>query len=211
MFVPPPADRVADLLDDIERFIHEDVPKLPSLVRIALIHAQFETIHPFLDGNGRIGRLLIAALLEHWRLLPEPLLYLSAYLKQHQAEYYRRLSNIRTEGDLEGWVTFFLEGVANAASEAEQGIVAIASLVAADRRRLLDSPKSGPTAYRLFEMLPMMPRFNIERVRQSLGTSFPTASAAVNQLVALGIVKEMTGQKKNRSYSYQGYIDLLTR
>lgn len=211
VFVPPPADRVADLLGDIERFIHEDVPKLPSLVRIALIHAQFETIHPFLDGNGRIGRLLIAALLEHWRLLPEPLLYLSAYLKQHQAEYYRRLSNIRTEGDWEGWVTFFLEGVANAASEAEQCIVAIASLLAADRRRLLDSPKSGPTAYRLFEMLPMMPRFNIERVRQSLGTSFPTASAAVNQLVALGIVKEMTGQKKNRSYSYQGYIDLLTR
>lgn len=211
VFVPPPADRVADLLSDMERFIHEATPTLPPLVRITLIHAQFETIHPFLDGNGRIGRLLIAALLEHWHMLPEPLMYLSAYLKQYQSEYYRRLSGIRTEGDWEGWVVFFLEGVANAASEAERGIVAIASLVATDRRRLLESPKSGSAAYRLFEMLPMMPRFNIERARQILDTSFPTASAAVNQLVDLGIVKEMTGQKKNRNYSYQGYVDLLTR
>jgi Fic family protein len=211
VFVPPPASRVADLLSDMERFIHEASPTLPPLVRIALIHAQFESIHPFLDGNGRIGRLLIAALFEHWHLLPEPLMYLSAYLKQYQTEYYRRLSGIRTDGDWEGWVAFFLEGVSGAASEAERGIVAIASLVAADRRRLLESPKSGPVAYRLFEMLPMMPRFNIERVRQSLNTSFPTASAAVNLLAELGIVKEMTGQKKNRTYSYQGYVDLLTR
>ncbi len=211
VFVPPPPENVPTLLADMERFIHEAAPTLPPLVRIALIHAQFETIHPFLDGNGRIGRLLIAALLEHWHLLPEPLLYLSAYLKQHQSAYYRRLSDIRTEGDWEGWVAFFLEGVANAASEAELGIVAIASLVAADRRRLLESPKSGPAAYRLFERLPMMPRFNIERVRQILDTSFPTASAAVNQLVDLGIVKEMTGQKKNRSYSYQAYVELLSR
>ena len=180
-------------------------------MRIALIHAQFETIHPFLDGNGRIGRLLIAALLEHWNLLPEPLLYLSAHLKQHQSEYYRHLSGIRTNGDWESWVSFFLEGVVNAAKEAERGIVAIASLVAAERRRLLESPKSGPATYRLFEMLPTMPRFNIERARQMLNTSFPTASAAVNQLVELAIVKEQTGQKKNRSYSYQGYVDLLTR
>ncbi|MDA8092849.1 MAG: Fic family protein [Betaproteobacteria bacterium] len=211
VFVPPPADRVAGLLGDMEHFIHETSPALPPLVRIALIHAQFETIHPFLDGNGRIGRLLIAALLEDWHLLPEPLLYLSAYLKQHQTEYYRRLSGIRTDGDWEGWVAFFLEGVAHAASEAERGIVAIASQVAADRRHLLESPKSGPSAYRLFERLPMMPRFNIERARQILDTSFPTASAAVNQLVDLGIVKEITGQKKNRTYSYESYVDLLTR
>ncbi len=132
---------------------------------------QFETIHPFLDGNGRIGRLLIAALVEHWGLLPEPLLYVSGYLKQHQAEYYRRLSAVRTDGDWEGWVAFFLEGVANAAAEAERNIVAIATLLAADRRRLLASPKAGPASYRLFEMLPMMPRFTIEQVRQKLGCS----------------------------------------
>ena len=209
VFVPPPPERVAQLLGDLERFIHTASPSLPPLVKVALVHVQFETIHPFLDGNGRIGRLLIAALLEHWDLLPEPLMYLSGYLKQHQAEYYRRLSNVRTEGDWEGWVAFFLEGVATAALDAERGIVVIASLVAADRRRLLDSPKAGPASYRLFEMLPMMPRFTIARVRQKLNTSFPTANAAVKVLADLGIVAELTGQKKNRSYSYQSYIDLM--
>jgi Fic family protein len=209
VFVPPPPEKVPALLADLERFIHAPAPKLPPLVRIALVHAQFETIHPFLDGNGRIGRLLIAALLEHWGLLPEPLMYVSGYLKQHQAQYYRHLSAIRTHGDWEGWVAFFLEGVEASAQEAERGIVAIASLVAADRRRLLAAPKAGPMAYRLFECLPMMPRFTIERVRQTLGTSFPTATAAVRLLEQLGIVAELTGQKKNRSYSYQAYVDLL--
>lgn len=209
-FVPPPAEHVADLLADLERFIHDD-SSLPPLVRIALVHAQFETIHPFLDGNGRIGRLLIAALMEHWRLLPEPLLYLSGYLKQHQSAYYQQLSAIRTQGDWEGWVGFFMEGVAVAASEAEGGVVAIASLIAADRRRLLASPKAGPASYRLFEALPMMPRFTVELARQTLNTSFPTANAAVKLLEDLGIVSELTGLKKNRSYSYQAYIDLLTR
>ncbi len=210
VFVPPPPERVPALLADLERFIHqEDSGLLPPLVKTALVHLQFETIHPFLDGNGRIGRLLIAALLEHWGLLPEPLMYLSGYLKQHQAEYYRRLSNVRTEGDWEGWVAFFLEGVAVAAQDAERGIVAIATLLAADRRRMLASPKAGPASYRLFEMLPMMPRFNIDQVRQKLDTTFPTANAAVKVLESLGIVAELTGQKKNRSYSYAAYIALL--
>lgn len=209
VFVPPPPEQVPALLGDVERFIHEPAPTLPPLVKIALVHAQFETIHPFLDGNGRIGRLLIAALLEHWGLLPEPLMYLSGYLKQHQMDYYRHLSSIRTQGDWEGWVDFFLAGVGMAATEAERGIVGIASLVAADRKRLLDAPKSTPASYRLFEMLPMMPRFTVERVRQKLGTSFPTANAAVQLLAELGIVTELTGQKKNRSYSYQRYIELM--
>ena len=211
VFVPPPPERVADLLADMERFIHAaSANDLPPLVKIALVHAQFETVHPFLDGNGRIGRLLISALLEHWGLLSEPLMYLSGYLKQHQSEYYRRLSAIRTDGDWEGWVSFFLEGVAQAATDAERSIVAIASLLATHRRTLLASPKAGPASYRLFEMLPMMPRFTIERVRRSLNTSFPTANAAVKVLEDLGIVTEMTGQKKNRSYSYQHYIELMT-
>lgn len=210
VFVPPPADRVADLLSDLERFMHDPSPALPPLVKIALVHAQFETIHPFLDGNGRIGRLLIAALFENWGLLGEPLMYLSGYLKQHQAEYYRRLSAIRTEGDWESWIAFFLEGVAISAADAERSIISIASLVAADRRRLLASPKAGPASYRLFEMLPMMPRFTVERVRQKLNTSFPTAGAAVKALENLGIVTEMTGQKTSRIYSYQPYIELLT-
>lgn len=211
VFVPPPPERVPVLLSDLESFIHSSKGTIPLLIRVALVHAQFETIHPYLDGNGRIGRLLIAALIEHWQLLPEPLMYLSGYLKQHQAEYYRRLSAIRTEGDWEGWVSFFLEGVEMAAHEAERGIVAIASLVAADRRRLLEAPNATPASYRLFELLSMMPRFTVEQVRQRLGSSFPTATAAVKLLEGLGIVVELTGQKKNRSFSYQAYVDLMTR
>jgi Fic family protein len=211
LFVPPPPERVAELLADMERFIHDTATDLPPMVKVALIHAQFETIRPFLDGNGRIGRLLITALFEHWGMLTEPLLYVSAYLKQHQAEYYRRLSAIRTDGDWESWVTFFLEGVASAAGDAEKNIIEVASLLASDRKWLLQSPKAGPSSYRLFEMLPVMPRFTIEHVRQQLGTSFPTATAAVKVLLDLGIAMEMTGQKKNRIYSYQAYIELLSR
>ena len=210
-FVPPPPQQVADLLTDLERFIHVSDSDLPPLARVALIHAQFETIHPFLDGNGRIGRLLIAALMEHWGLLREPLMYLSGYLKQHQAEYYRRLSAIRSDGDWEGWVSFFLEGVAAASAEAERSIIDVASLITADRKRLLESPKAGPISYRLFKLLPMMPRFSVEHVRQRLETTFPTASAAVKLLEDLGILTELTGQKKNRVYSYQAYVDLLSR
>jgi Fic family protein len=210
VFVPPPAEEVPVLLAALERFIHDEAPTLPPLVRVALVHVQFETIHPFLDGNGRIGRLLIAALLESWALLPQPLMYLSAYLKEHQSEYYRRLAAVRIEGDWEGWVAFFLEGVEVASLQAERGIVALASLVAADRRRLLEAPKAGTASYRLFELLPTMPRFTIERVRQQLGTTFPTATAAVKLLEDLGIVTELTGQKKNRNYAYRAYIDLLS-
>jgi len=210
VFVPPPPEQVPGLLADLERFIHGDT-SLPPLVRIALVHVQFETIHPFLDGNGRIGRLLIAALLEHWGLLPEPLVYLSGYLKQHQAVYYQRLSAVRSDGDWEGWTTFFLEGVEAAATEAERSIVAIASLMAADRRRLLAAPRVGAVVLRLFEQLPVMPRFTIEQVRRTLDTTFPTATAAVRLLESLGIVAELTGQKTNRSYSYAAYVALLTR
>ena len=211
VFVPPPADQVPALLADLERYIHADQADLPVLVRIALVHAQFETIHPYLDGNGRIGRLLIAILLEHWQLLPEPLIYLSGFLKQHQSEYYRRLSCIRTEGDWESWVQFFLEAVQSAAHQSEAAVVAVASLVTNDRKRLLAHPKANVISYRLFEMLPTMPRFTVDRVCKNLGTTFPTASAAIKLLEELGMVKELSGLKKNRTYSYAAYIDLLSQ
>ena len=218
VFVPPPADKVPSLLSELEKFIHnlprkgveENSRGLPPLVGIALIHAQFETIHPFLDGNGRIGRLLISALMEDLGLLPEPLMYLSGYLKQHQAEYYRLLSAIRSEGDWEAWVQFFLEGVEVSANLAEENIIKIASLVASDRRKLLESTKGGAAAYRLLEMLPLMPRFTVERVKFELETTFPTASAAVKTLEELGLITEVTGNKKNRSFSYDRYIKLLS-
>jgi Fic family protein len=211
VFVPPPPGLIGGLLSDFEKFIHAEDAQFPPLVRIGLLHAQFETIHPFLDGNGRIGRLLIAALIEHWGLLKEPLLYLSGYLKRHQKEYYRLLSEIRSNGDWEGWIGFFLRGVEAAAKEAEQSIVEVATLIAMDRRRLLGDPKAGSAAYRLFEMLPTMPHFTVEQARQQLQTSFPTANAAVKLLVELGILSEMSGQRKNRSFAYLRYIALLSR
>ena len=210
-FVPPPAAQVPGLLADLERFIHADASDLPALVRVALVHARFETIHPYLDGNGRIGRLLIAAMLEHWQLLPEPLMYLSGYLKQHQSEYYRRLSAIRTDGDWEGWVQFFLEAVENAAGQAERAVVALASLVANDRRRLLAHPRAHAVSYRLFELLPTMPRLSVDRACEAVQTTFPTANTAIKLLEELGILTEMTGQKKNRTFSYAAYIQLLSQ
>ena len=210
-FVPPPPEHLPNLLTNLEKFIREASGPLPPLVKIALVHAQFESIHPFLDGNGRMGRLLISALLEHWNLLDKPLLYVSGYLKQHQAEYFRRLSLIRTEGDWSPWVSFFLEGVATAATQAEHNIVAIATLIAADRRKLLQTPNASLATLRLFELLPTMPRFTIEQVRKQLATSFPTANAAVQTLQQLGIVAEMTGQKTCRNYGYQAYVELLAR
>ena len=212
VFVPAPPEHVPALLADLESFIHQTDKRdtLPPLVRIGLVHVQFETIHPFLDGNGRIGRLLIAALMEQWGLLSQPLVYVSAYLKQHQSEYYQRLSAVRTDGDWEGWVAFFLEGVARAADTAERGIVALASLINTDRRRLLQAPKITPASLRLFELLPLMPIFSIDQVCERLNTTFPTATAAVKTLEALGIVVEQTGQKKNRHFSYQAYVQLLS-
>ena len=211
MFVPPPAEQVGSLLADLERFIHTEASDLPALVRVALVHAQFETIHPYLDGNGRIGRLLIAALLEHWQLLPEPLMYLSGYLKQHQSEYYRRLSAIRTEGDWGGWIRFFLEAVQNAAAKSERDVVALANLVSNDRRRLLTNAKSNALSYRLFELLPTMPRLTVDRVCKVLQTTFPTANMAIKLLEELGILVEVTGQKKGRTFSYVAYIQLLSQ
>jgi Fic family protein len=220
VFVPPPVNKVQELMSDLERFIHDQPSKshfvthpmgsMPPLVAIALVHAQFETIHPFLDGNGRMGRLLISAMLEDLGLLPEPLMYLSGYLKRHQTEYYNHLSSIRKTGDWESWILFFLEGVEVSATSAEENIVKLATLVSTDRRRLLSTPHAGIASYRLFEMLPMMPRFTVERVRVALNTTYPTANAAVKTLETLGLIIETTGNKVKRSFSYERYIQLLS-
>ncbi|MDV2452949.1 Fic family protein [Xanthomonas hortorum] len=208
-FVPPPADRLAEVFGDLERFIHDPQPTLPPLVRIALVHAQFETIHPFLDGNGRIGRLLIAALLEDWQLLSEPLLYVSGYLKANQNDYYRHLSAIRTHGDWEVWVGFFLEAVEASAEQAQRSIVAIAALIAADRKRVLSTGSSTLQALRLFELLPTMPKLTVDRAQQALEVSYPTARAAVTTLQDIGVLVETTGRARGQSFSYQAYVNLL--
>ena len=208
-FVPPPPDEVTNLLADLELFIHEEQTVLPPLVRVALAHAQFETIHPFLDGNGRIGRLLIAILLETWKLLPEPLLYVSGYLKANQPEYYRRLSGVRDRGDWESWITFFLEGVEIAAEAAQQSIIQVASLITADRKKVLGARLSTLQTLRLFELLPTMPKLTVEKAQAELGVTFPTASSAIKALQQVGVLVETTGRSRGKSFVYQSYVDIL--
>lgn len=207
-YVPPPPLAVGELLAGLERFIHGE-SDLPPLVRAGLCHAQFETIHPYLDGNGRIGRLLIALLLEHWKLLREPLLYLSLFFKQHRAEYYRRLEGVRGQGDFEGWLAFFLEGTAVVADEAVGTIQDLFSLLTSDRATVLRVKTSSVMAARLFERLPEHPIVTIGRVVDLLSTTKPTANKAVSALVDAGVLVETTGRRRDRTFGYAAYLDRL--
>jgi Fic family protein len=208
VLVPPPPQLLDDLLGAFEKYIHADDP-LPKLVRIGLLHVQFETIHPYLDGNGRIGRLLITLLLEHWRLLSKPLLYLSLFFKRHREEYYRRLSAVRGDGDWEGWTDFFLDGVATSADEAVASARELFALVSADRARILKSGKTSVATARLFELLPRHPMVTVASAIKLINASKPTATRAIETLVATGILAETTGKKRDRSFAYRGYLDRL--
>jgi Fic family protein len=199
---------VASALSDLETHLHQHDP-LPALLRVGLAHAQFETIHPFLDGNGRLGRLLITLLLEHWGLLAQPLLYLSLFFRRHRAEYYRRLAAVRTEGDWEGWLAFFLEGVTTVADESVSTARELFSLVSGDRVRLLAQDSATVTSVRLFELLPRHPVITIPSAAKLLDTSRPTASKAVAVLERTGILNEATGQRRDRRYHYVQYIEVL--
>ena len=207
-YVPPPVPSLPDLLGDLEKYLHTD-DDLPQLVRIGLAHVQFESIHPYLDGNGRIGRLLIALLLEHWGLLKTPLLYLSLFFKRHREEYYRRLTAVRTEGDLEGWTGFFLDGVATIADEAVASARELFAVVTADRARVLAQATTSVSAARLFELLPKHPIVTVAAAMKLIETSKPTATRAVETLAAAGVLVETTGRKRDRSFAYQSYIDRL--
>lgn len=208
VFVPPPPNVLPELLSALEKYIHGD-DGLPKLIRAGLAHVQFETIHPYLDGNGRIGRLLITLLLEHWSLLGKPLLYLSLFFKRHQAEYYRRLDAVRTAGDWEGWLDFFLDGVATIADEAVAAARDLFALVNADRIRVLDNGSTSVSAIRLFEALPRHPVITIASAMKLVDTSKPTATRAVEALIEARVLQEMTGRRRDRSFAYQGYLDRL--
>ncbi|MGB5310688.1 MAG: Fic family protein [Polyangiales bacterium] len=208
VFVPPPPNSLDGLLSDFERYIHAD-DGLPPLVRAGLLHLQFETIHPYLDGNGRIGRLLVTLLLEEWNLLSQPLLYLSLFFKENREDYYRLLNAVRTEGDWEGWIRFFLEGVASIAKQATDTARDLFALVSADRARALAAPASSVMAVRLFEALGQHPIVTIARVTELLEITKPTATKAVNTLVDAGILTETSGRRRDRTYSYAAYLDRL--
>lgn len=210
VYVPPPPHVLSSLLGDLEAYLHAD-DDLPPLVRVGLAHVQFETIHPYLDGNGRIGRLLIAILLEHWRLLKAPVLYLSLFFKRHREEYYRRLNAVRSEGDFEGWTDFFLQGVATIADEAVASARELFAIVNADRARVLAQDTTSVSAARLFELLPSHPIATVASTMRLIDTSKPTATRAIEALVTAGILVETTGKRRDRRYAYQAYIDRLRR
>lgn len=207
-FVPPPPHRLGRLLGDLEHAIHDE-SDLPPLVRVGLLHAQFETLHPYLDGNGRLGRLLITLLLRHWGLLSRPLLYLSLFLKMHRQEYYRRLDAIRTDGDWEGWLGFFLEGVAVVASEAVATARHLHAIVEEDRKRLHARGDATVLGLRLFERLPQHPIVTVNRVVALLDCSRPAAAKALRVLVAAGVLSAIGERKKNRAFGFRNYLDHL--
>jgi Fic family protein len=209
VFVPPPPNRLPKALQLLEKYIHGK-DTLPPLLRAGLVHVQFETIHPYLDGNGRIGRLLISLLLEHWKLLTHPLLYLSLFFKRHQAEYYRRLSAVRTDGDWEGWLDFFLDGVATIGEETVTAAGELFVTITEDRKRVLSESAASVVAMRLFEALPIQPIVTVASVMRALDTTKPTAGRAIETLEASGVLVETTGRRRDRSYTYEKYVDLLT-
>jgi len=208
-FVPPPHTEVAACVADLERFVHDDALGLPKLVKAGLVHAQFETIHPFLDGNGRVGRLLITLLLCDYRLLREPLLYLSLFFKQHRDEYYRLLDIARLEGDWEAWLTFFLEGVADTADGAVATARDLSRLFDDDRRRIQEMGRRAGSSLRIHEAFKARPLLTLTEAVARSGLSFPAASAGMEQLVRLGVSSEVTGKKRNRVYAYDRYLALL--
>jgi Fic family protein len=206
--VPPPPHVLGAVLSAFEKYMHAD-DELPPLVRTGLLHVQVETIHPYLDGNGRIGRLLVTLLLEHWKLLTKPLLYLSLFFKQHRDEYYRRLDAVRIDGDWEGWLDYFLDGVATIADEAVSSARELFGLVGDDRARVLEHAGTSVAAVRLFELLPRHPIVSVAYAVEQLGVSKPTAGRAVEALEKAGVLVETTGKKRDRSWAYQSYLDRL--
>src|ERR1700730_17646027 len=209
VYVPPPPHALAEVLSAFEKYMHADDTTLPPLVRAGLLHVQFETIHPYLDGNGRIGRLLVTLLLEHWKVLAKPLLYLSLFFKRHRDDYYRRLSAVRVDGDWEGWTDFFLAGVATIADEAVASARDLCALVTADRARVLQNDTTSVAAVRLFERLPRHPVVNVASVMKLLETSKPTAARAIDSLEAAGVLLATTGKKRDRGYAYHRSLDHL--
>lgn len=209
-FVPPPPEEVQGALGELENFLHRN-DDLPILIRIGLAHAQFETIHPFLDGNGRVGRLLITFLLTERAVLHKPVLYLSHFLRQHRQEYYDRLQAVRDRGDWEGWLAFFLRGVAevsDAATETTRRVLALR-----ERHRAAITEHLGRAAgngHKVHEALFHRPIVTVHNVRALTGTEFPAANDLVRRLMAIGVLREITGYSRNRRFRYEEYVELFT-
>lgn len=209
-FVPPPPEALPEALAALERFLHEPAGRMPPLVKAALAHVQFETIHPFSDGNGRLGRLLIALILCNEGVLREPSLYLSLYFKRRRGDYYDMLNGVRTRGDWEGWLGFFLDGVADTAQQAVDTAQRLLALLAHDRGRIAALGQRAGNVGLVFEQFARRVLLTVPQIAPQLALSQPTIRAAVRTLQELGIVNEVTGQQRHRVFAYPQYLDILS-
>jgi Fic family protein len=208
-FVPPPPESVAECMANLERFLHAKRNTAPSLIKAGLAHVQFESIHPFLDGNGRVGRLLITFLLCHAHVLREPILYLSLYLKQHRDEYYRLLNKVRSEGEWENWLAFFLRGVHETADGAVSTAQKLVALFEEDRASIEQGGRAAGSALRVHQVLKERPITSLQEVCRKARISFPAASSGMGLLEDRGVVTELTGKRRNRLFSYRRYLAIL--
>ena len=210
VYVPPPHTAVEDCMAQLERFLHAEDDGISTIVRAGLAHAQFESIHPFLDGNGRVGRLLIAFVLHQSGVLRQPLLYLSLYFKQHRGRYYDLLADLRHSGDWEAWLAFFVEGVRATAEDGVETARRLSQMFEDDREKIQTRGRRAGSALRAHEVLMRSPVLSIRRVHERTGLSWPTAAAAIELLSELGITHEMTGDRRNRLFAYDEYIAILS-
>jgi Fic family protein len=211
LYVPPPASHVMDCMSELEKFIHAETPHLPVLVKAALIHVQFESIHPFLDGNGRLGRLLITVLLCAQGVLKEPILYLSLFFKSHRSEYYDLLQGVRERGDWESWLEFFLTGVKETSAQAAETARQILGLFDKDRRRIENIGRPSASALRVHQYLQTRPIMSVPAAVRELKLSGPTVRKSVGHLVELGMVREITGRQRDRMFVYDRYLEILNQ
>ena len=211
LYVPPPVLDVLPAMGALEKFLRNEPEKTPALLKAGLVHAQFESIHPFLDGNGRLGRLLIAFILCAEKALSEPLLYLSLYFKEHRKAYYETLQRVRVDGDWEGWVEFFFSGVEAVASEAEQTAKKLFSMFEEHRRKIQKIGKAASTALRVHDFLKKHAIISLPVASKELELSFPAVNKAILNLQKLGLVKEFTGKRRHRLFAYDAYLNVMVQ
>lgn len=208
-FVPPPPSELPNLLGNLERFFHDDPVRVSTLLKAAIAHVQFETIHPFLDGNGRLGRLLITFVLCSEGVLSQPLLYLSLFLKTHRDEYYDALQRVRTDGDWRGWINFYLQGIHEVARTATDTAQTIVRLFEVDQKRIHKFGKAAGSALRVHELLKNKAVMSVPQAAAELGLTPPTVASATERLEGLGIVREITGKRRDRRFVYSEYEKIL--
>ncbi|MHA7858739.1 MAG: Fic family protein [Henriciella sp.] len=210
-FVPPPVEELMPCLDRFEKFLHDETVQLPALVKAALAHLQFETIHPFLDGNGRLGRLLITMILCVEGILRDPILYLSLYLKTHRDRYYELLQSVRETGNWEDWIEFFLQGVIETSNQATEAAQSIVRLFEDDRTALETSGRSTASALSIHALMQRRPILTSNKITEETGMSLPTALRNLALLEELGIARETTGKERNKIFAYRAYLDILSK